>query len=420
MLANQYPNEGKQQFELGETCQTLGNLLSTVDSAQAVVVAKAGVDAMERAVALSPIEELYGIERDYGRTFLALNYRLVGDYHTAEELLKSAAEAANARHERDSTNAEFGLPWIYVNFNLAELHSETGRAPAAENELRQCLASCEQFMDRIGRETRPRLAHAQMLGCMGHVLYARRSDAQAEKYLRESIAKIDAVETSFSGTIWGRESLELRYSQLSDTLLAMNRPEDAIAAAHMATRVWSGDPDAIRRSAWTRFRLGLVLWWSGHHDEARESMRVAIHDLEQNAHHSCRQSVIRLAVAFTNCPCPELRDLAKGLELARQSSHSEDGQSLRFLGIALCRAAAWAEASDAFEQGLRKLNGGDAVDFFYLAVCNAMLNNPVAAQQWYDRAIAAYDGLLVPPLFEYPCYLPEVRAEAERICRRTG
>jgi tetratricopeptide (TPR) repeat protein len=246
------------------------------------------------------------------------------------------------------------------------------------------------------------------------VLYGLCRFAEAERVQRQSISYLESVEREFSGTNWGSETLERCWGRLCLTLLAQNRPDEAITAARTATEVRSHRPNSAELTAWSRYRLGLVLYWTGQRAAASDQFRQAIPDLERLGPSRCRRSRIRQAVAYATCPCEEFRDLAKGVELAQQTSHPQDGQSLRFLGIALYRAAAWQQARQALEQALPRLNGGDAIDFFYLAMTNAMLGDQVVASRWYQRAIDASDAPLIPPRFEYPWYLPEVRSEAER------
>ena len=110
-----------------------------------------------------------------------------------------------------------------------------------------------------------------------------------------------------------------------------------------------------------------------------------------------------------------MRDPALGLAYARRVSTPEDGQSLRLLGIALGSAGQWNIAQEVFQQGLAQLNGGDSVDFYYLAIAHSMLGNCEIARQWYDRAEAARHQPRVLRGLEYPVHLPELREQAREL-----
>ncbi len=85
----------------------------------------------------------------------------------------------------------------------------------------------------------------------------------------------------------------------------------------------------------------------------------------------------------------EVRDPARAVELARLNTRvaPEDGNLWNTLGVALCSAGSWKEALAALETSEELRDGGDAFDWFFVAIAKHKLGHK-DAREWYDNAVA--------------------------------
>ena len=64
------------------------------------------------------------------------------------------------------------------------------------------------------------------------------------------------------------------------------------------------------------------------------------------------------------------------------------GPYLNTLGVAQYRAGEYQAAIETLTKSMDVRSGGDAFDWFFLAMAHGQLGNPEAARQWYDKAVA--------------------------------
>jgi uncharacterized protein HemY len=61
------------------------------------------------------------------------------------------------------------------------------------------------------------------------------------------------------------------------------------------------------------------------------------------------------------------------------------------LGVALYRAGEWKAASEALSKSMELSKGGDATDWFFLAMTHWQLADKSEARNWYDKAVSWMD-----------------------------
>jgi tetratricopeptide (TPR) repeat protein len=90
-------------------------------------------------------------------------------------------------------------------------------------------------------------------------------------------------------------------------------------------------------------------------------------------------------------------DVALAIRLARQALEWESTEypfwnpprrAHRTLGVAYCRAGDWTAAASAFENSMAQNGGGDARDWFFLAIVRQRQGDTAGARQWYERAVS--------------------------------
>jgi tetratricopeptide (TPR) repeat protein len=95
-----------------------------------------------------------------------------------------------------------------------------------------------------------------------------------------------------------------------------------------------------------------------------------------------------LAWTLVTCPEKELRNLRRGLELAKRAVEfaKERASCWNTLGVALYRTGDWNGAIAALEKSIA-LQGFSGYDGFFLAMARAPLGQPDNARNEYDRAL---------------------------------
>ena len=100
-----------------------------------------------------------------------------------------------------------------------------------------------------------------------------------------------------------------------------------------------------------------------------------------------------LAWLLTTCPDAKLRDSARAIRLARQALRlgEQVGMVWNTLGVAQYRAGESKAAIESLGKSLALRDGGDAFDWFFLAMAHQRLGHKDEARTWYDRADAWMD-----------------------------
>jgi len=78
-------------------------------------------------------------------------------------------------------------------------------------------------------------------------------------------------------------------------------------------------------------------------------------------------------------------------EMAMQIS-PDDWNALNTLGIAYYRVDEWQSSIEALERSIKRRNGGDAFDWFFLAMAHWRLGDTADARAWYDKAVEWADA----------------------------
>jgi tetratricopeptide (TPR) repeat protein len=95
-----------------------------------------------------------------------------------------------------------------------------------------------------------------------------------------------------------------------------------------------------------------------------------------------------LAWLLSNCPDPKARNPAEAVKLAKKAIQlaPEEGDLWNTLGVGHYRAADWKAAREALHKSIELRKGGDAFDWFFLAMANWKLDQKDEAHKWYEKA----------------------------------
>jgi tetratricopeptide (TPR) repeat protein len=181
-----------------------------------------------------------------------------------------------------------------------------------------------------------------------------------------------------------RQAVRLRpdraesHSVLGAALLEQGKLDEAIAAYGEALRL---RPDYAE----DHYSLGIVLWNQGKVGEAIAAYREAIRLKPKLA-----EAHNNLAMILANGPDPKLRDPARAVELALKADELKPQSNIIWsaLGVAYYRAEDWKASVAALKKAMELSNGGDASDWFFLAMAHWRLGHHDEARAWYDKAAA--------------------------------
>src|SRR5262249_48606121 len=79
----------------------------------------------------------------------------------------------------------------------------------------------------------------------------------------------------------------------------------------------------------------------------------------------------------------------RAVELARKAAElaPKEGYIRNTLGVAQYRAGAWKAAITELEKSMELRKGGDAFDWFFLAMAHWQLGAKDQARKWYEKAV---------------------------------
>jgi tetratricopeptide (TPR) repeat protein len=127
--------------------------------------------------------------------------------------------------------------------------------------------------------------------------------------------------------------------------------------------------------------------------------------------------VNQVARVLANSPEPKVRNPEKALALARRlvQLSPQNGPHWGTLGMALYRARDWKGSIEALNRSLALRQGGDGLDWFFLAMAHAQRGYKEEARRWYDLAARWMDRLSPGSLDLRRC-----RAEAAALLKVDG
>jgi serine/threonine protein kinase/Flp pilus assembly protein TadD len=96
-----------------------------------------------------------------------------------------------------------------------------------------------------------------------------------------------------------------------------------------------------------------------------------------------------LAWLLATCPDAKIRNPQRAVELARKvvDKVPREGTFWNTLGVAIYRAGDWKAAAAAFDKSMELRAGGDAFDWFFLAMAHWKLGDHAEARKRYDQAV---------------------------------
>jgi tetratricopeptide (TPR) repeat protein len=305
--------------------------------------------------------------------------------------------------------------WVY--YRLAEAHLALGQDA-------QALAAVEQGLELALRPSDDPASRSQFRGrwrgIEWHspaseglaVLYARR----AYIYLRQK--KYEAALADYNNhfdTAASSSFTPWSYQQRALVHFHLGHYEQALADIARAIEIKPDDfsnvtwisPDLVASCPDEKFRAGVlaladkVIERTGgkvggylaraHLYAALKQYDKAKADIEKAVELGATDAGVLNNVAWVlaTSSAAELRDPKRAVALAKKAVELEPKGRAAWntLGAAHYRAGDWKAAVTALEKAMKLREGGDAFDWFFLAMAHWQLGDKKQARQWYDKAV---------------------------------
>jgi tetratricopeptide (TPR) repeat protein len=144
-----------------------------------------------------------------------------------------------------------------------------------------------------------------------------------------------------------------------------------------------------RRAAATYYLMGILSQSNKQPGSAEQEYASAIKQCRLALPHDEHGEIANdLAWYLVDCPALALREPAQAVRLARQAiaRGPEMGEYWNTLGVALYRTGEFEPALNALNRSMELRSGGDAADFFFLAMAQERLGGRKQARTWFDKA----------------------------------
>jgi serine/threonine protein kinase/tetratricopeptide (TPR) repeat protein len=408
-LSSEHPEVQQYRAGLAESDLEFSQMLAEsgrIEEAQPVI--DRGIRLYEQLLAQTPnsIDYVSQLSQFYLSTMPYLGRPGVKDRgdpcRIVRELLQKVAsfpDKAPAPGERGSSTLAHDFRFLAIALECA------GRLEEAEAAFRDALPIFERpSIDRPRAYVWHFLADTHRR--IGVVLVARNKPAEAEQEYRRAIQiyeqQMDAKE------LWTEpnsdEEHSSAYSDLARLLIASGRTQEATPLMRRAVEVNPG--------SWWSWYNRAKLYHLQHESAKAQSELANAANLASDP--SAQNSMAWYLVTDVD---PSWRNPKLAVELAERATAAKpgDGKIWNTLGVARYRNGQWKEAIAAFEKSMELRSGGDAGDWFFLAMCHWQLGDKDEARKWYDKAVQ-WTEKNQPRNVK----LRRIRAEAEELMKIAG
>jgi tetratricopeptide (TPR) repeat protein len=429
-LAKESGADPDVRFETSRAYRRVGQIHAAMGNNQfAVEAAIQAANRLENLVAEFPDSKLYRGELCSTQLALAYSLRELDHLNEAEQAVRRALQLAEAitSEDPDSVDGQRLLAVAYTSLGIGL--ARTQQADEAEKAFRQALSVHEQLRQMKGASSKDDLSYAATLGDLSELLGALRRTEESIQLARQLLAILEKEEANAPLPFSYRNMIGAFNNGLAGMLLNEGRPKEAEAAI-LKSRT-------VREKLYTEFKVpaietalartlnnhGKLLARTGRVRDATTTFREAL-EFQKKVVTSNPGNGSRLydfAVMHSNracalCTCSDLqsRDPETALQLAEDAVklipadgkpwdtvstgvvtlyYRQRDQQARVaaiwntLGIARYRAGNWQGAHDALIQSMRLYHGGDAFDWFFLAMTHWQLGNKEEARKLYARAV---------------------------------
>jgi tetratricopeptide (TPR) repeat protein len=258
--------------------------------------------------------------------------------------------------------------------------------PAQLEEAERCMRHSLLLAEEMGDQ----VAIAAACGDLGYLMM-NKSNPEAEQWFRRAIAIWEKQGTQSSWHRFHREMLARYLSELGNSLVSAGKPKEAAEAFRRSVDIWlalmkdyPSVPESRAQCAYNYLQLGKSLSAAGQDTQADVAFQKALERAPQDAslHNNLAWRLVTSADAKLRDPDGVVKMAKRAVELA-----PNEGYYWNTLGVAQYRAGKWQAAIDALGKSMELRAGGDAADWFFLAMAHWQLGHQDDARRWYGQAV---------------------------------
>ena len=249
---------------------------------------------------------------------------------------------------------------LWVNRYLHWLQTVQSTAPSnpkLQSEMWQCQVQLVEFLRLAGEEEK------------------------ADGILQESLARMSKVDSSLDH----KSQDAPRYAWRAISHIGLKHWKEALAdfqSAESRDLDWNDIPLSV---------LVAKLPWASDATETKDLTQLQEYLIERVDRHATGDVDEWNAMAWKIVSAKSVdQDHAKlGVMLAEKAIHisPNNASALNTLGVAQYRAGEWQPAINTLKESMRLRAGGDAFDWFFLAMAYWQLGQKDDAVTWYDKAV---------------------------------
>jgi eukaryotic-like serine/threonine-protein kinase len=376
--------------------------------------ATAGVPATAKDIAW------YRHELGYVLTFAGEALRLLGRLPEAEAALNRGLQVHESLvHDADApADAKSRLAWTQVELSM--VLQARGSLREAEQKYREAAA----LMEGPGKADYDLNASwealAQLCEVEGRTAEAIEAQRKAVAAWEHLASETKQPQHRFRQA-WANERLAAMLLRANESAAAVSAYREAVDVLEAFIREQPDHADHYFNCGLLRSAFASDLFTARDFDSARKEFQEAIAAytkvIEQVPDNAVTQN--NLAWLYATCPETELRDPAKAVALARKAVELQpaDGSGWNTLGAAQYRAGDWQAAVEALTKSMELRSGGDAEDWYFLAMAHRRLGHVDDARKWHQQAVEWQEknAPLLASNRQVADELRRFRAEAEEV-----
>ncbi|WP_435008568.1 protein kinase domain-containing protein [Tundrisphaera lichenicola] len=274
-----------------------------------------------------------------------------------------------------------------VGFCRMALRDINGAAQAYEQSVRMF----EKLLARSSKNPTLCWLLASVLNDRGMLLRYLGRPAESEYDYRKATALRRSTTTQFSPDADALSTMAWAHLELAGHLAEDGRDAAAEAARLELIEIFRAieptlprKPGDRRAYASTMVRFGSEWLEKTPHRRNAEVM----FDLAQILEPGEPATLNDVAWAWAHREGSPRSDLARALQLASRAVHADPnaGDFRNTLGVVRYRIGILHDAIEAIEESMRLRSGGDAQDWYFLAMAHQRLGNPEKARRWFEKA----------------------------------
>jgi serine/threonine protein kinase/tetratricopeptide (TPR) repeat protein len=389
------PKVALYQHYLGVNHCYLGNLLAATkrpEEAERSYLQGTELLATSPGEVVRNRDRRWEVEQCLGRVVEFSNSRDRG--REVDKLRRQALAVCTKQAAFNENDPDYRDGLLSLWTTAANLYTDLGQPLEAEKSIRHALAVQEKL---VAEEPNNPSRRAEIGWKCRHLasLLVRQPNRfhKALEIHGKDISLFEKLAADLPNNPSWPEQLAHGHRQWAFDLRGMNRPQEAEKSFRKAIKVLESSstkfPNAVpSHSALLADTAGVLARMLGRWEEAEQAYSKLLELAPQNA-----DAHNNLAWLLATCPDSEIRDPKRAIELAKKATElaPKEGNHWNTLGAAYYYAGDWKAAIAALEKSMELRKGGDAFDWFFLAMARWQLGDKKDARKWYDQAVQWMD-----------------------------